>query len=278
MSHMLAFLGLFFLVLSVVCVFQVLRARQRINAMVTTESVSSRELRELHQSALSTAGADAFRRHVDVAGTARPHPSGSLTSQLGRTECVWFRTRITRQYEIRRKASSSAEYGGDRVTRKSEVVSDAISATPFLVEDASGSVVVLPAQHIVDHAPKTMDHFEAYQAHRADQQPGHHNPSGVRTALDFLDPSTEHTLGHQQEEWVVRADAQFYVRGEARDDERGELVIGPPSDGSPFLMTARSQEELMSVERGKRDVFAIMAVGACVLGLLALGGHWLLNG
>jgi hypothetical protein len=263
MRHVLAFLGIFLLGLGAVSVFQVLRARKRIHTMVTTETVSSHELRELHQAALGAVGAGGFRRHVEAAGTARPHPSGPLTSQLGQTECVWFRTRITRKYETR-NGSGSNQYP----TRKSEVVSDFISASPFLVEDESGSTVVLPAQGIVDHAPKTVDHFEVYQ-------PGHNNPLGL---VDLPGVTrSQRTLGHQQEEWVVRAGAQFYVRGEARDDERGELIVGAPSDGSPFLMTAMSEQDLIAVERRKKKLFRVMAWGGCVLGLLALGGNWLLN-
>lgn len=48
--------------------------------------------------------------------------------------------------------------------------------------------------------------------------------------------------------------------------------------GSPFLIAAKSQQDFMVVERNKKGVFEVMAVGACVLGLLALGGHWLLIG
>lgn len=261
---MLAFLGLFLLGLGVVSVFQVLRARKRIHAMVTTETVSSQELRELHQAALDAVGPGAFRRPVEAAGTARPDPGGALTSQLGRTECVWFRTRITRKYETRSGSGSNRN-----LTRKSEVVSDFISTSPFLVEDASGCTVVLPAKGIVDHAPKTVDHFEVYR-------PGDNEPLG------FLDlpgvTRSQRTLGHQQEEWAVRAGAQFYVRGEARDDERGELAVGAPSDGSPFLMTAMSEQDLIAVERNKQKLFRAMAWGGIPLGLLALGGHWLLNG
>ncbi|WP_407553303.1 GIDE domain-containing protein [Streptomyces sp. Pv4-95] len=261
---MLAFLGLFLLGLGALSVFQVLRARKRIHAMVTTETVASHELRELHQAAVGAVGPGAFRRRIEAAGTARPHPSGPLTSQLGRTECVWFRTRITRKYETRTGSGN-----GGNLARKSQVVSDFLSASPFLVEDGSGATVVVPAKGIVDHAPKTVDHFEPYR-------PGDNKPLG------FLDiPGVtrhERTLGHQQEEWVLRDGAQFYVRGEARDDERGELTIGAPSDGSPFLMTGLSEQDLIAVERNKKKIFGIMAWGGLVLGPLALGGHWLLQG
>ncbi len=59
---MLAFLGLFLLGLGALSVFQVLRARKRIHAMVTTETVASHELRELHQAAVGAVGPGAFRR------------------------------------------------------------------------------------------------------------------------------------------------------------------------------------------------------------------------
>ncbi|MEU9114109.1 GIDE domain-containing protein [Streptomyces sp. NPDC048483] len=262
---MLEFLGIFFLGLGVVSVFQVLRARKRIHAMVTTETMSSQELRELHQAALGAVGAGAFRRPAEAAGTARPHPSGPLTAQLGQTECVWFRTRVTRKFETRHRDQGEVGSGTWQKSRKTEVVSDFISAAPFLVEDASGSTVIFPAQGIVDHAPKTTDYFETYQ-----HGP---RPSGPRGLLEAT--RNERILGHQHEEWAVQAGTQFFVRGEARDDERGELAIGHPSDGSPFLMAAVSEQQLIAVERNKKGLFEVMAVGGIILGLLAFGARWL---
>ncbi|GAA3177134.1 MULTISPECIES: GIDE domain-containing protein [Streptomyces] len=257
---MIPFLGIFLVGLGVVSAFQLLRAKKRVHTMITTETLSAQELAQLHRAALDAVGPGAFRQLTEVAGVVRPSPSGPLTSDLAQTECVWYRTRITRRFETRGS-------GPNRRRRRSEVVSDFLSPTPFLVEDASGRTTVLPGDRLIDQAPKTHDRFEVYR-------PGHDKPLGL---LDIPGITrNERTLGFQQEEWTVAAGSRFYARGEARDDERGALTVGAPEDGSPFLMAAVSEQDLLGVERRKAAVFRALAVVCTPVGAVLLTLAYLL--
>ncbi|MFI7098412.1 GIDE domain-containing protein [Streptomyces sp. NPDC050161] len=258
---MIPFLGLFLFGLGVVSAFQLRRAKKRIRTMVTTETLSAGELGQLHRAALEAVGAGAFRQLAEVAGVTRAAATGPLTSQLSRTECVWFRTRVTRTYETRGN-------GPRQVRKKSEVVSDFLSPAPFLVEDASGRTAVVPEGAVVDRAPKTYDRFEVYR-------PGDNPPLG---GLDIPGITrNQRTLGFQQEEWAVAPGALFYARGEARDDERGELAVGAPADGSAFLMAAASEQEMIAAEQRKQTVFAIFAWGCVPVGAVLLALSYALD-
>ncbi|MFF9482562.1 GIDE domain-containing protein [Streptomyces sp. NPDC014733] len=253
---MIPFLGIFLVGLGAVSAFQLLRARKRVHAMITTETLSARELAQLHRAAVDAVGPGAFRQLAEVAGVTRPSAAGPLTSELSRTECVWYRTRITRRFETRGSRPHQRR-------RRNEVVSDFLSPTPFLVEDASGRTTVLPGDRMIDHAPKTHDRFEVYR-------PGHNKPLGL---LDIPGITrNERTLGFQQEEWTVAAGSRFYARGEAHDDERGELAVTAPEDGSPFLLAAVSEQDLLAAERRKATLFRVLSfcclpVGAVLLTL-----------
>ncbi|MFD9816008.1 GIDE domain-containing protein [Streptomyces sp. NPDC059080] len=252
---MIPFLGIFLVGLGVVSAFQLLRARKRVRTMITTETLSAQELSQLHRAALDAVGPGAFRQIAEVAGVARPSAAGPLTSQLTKTECVWYRTRITRRFETRGSRPQQRR-------RRSEVVSDFLSPTPFLVEDASGRTTVLPGDALIDHAPKTHHRFEVYG-------PGHDEPLGLIDIPGIT--RNERTLGFQQEEWTVAAGSRFYARGEARDDERGELAVGAPEDGSPFLMAAVSEQDLLAAERRKATVFRALTLSCIPVGAVLLG-------
>ncbi|MCB5911004.1 E3 ubiquitin ligase family protein [Streptomyces pinistramenti] len=253
---MIPFLGIFLVGFGVLSTFQVLRAKKRIHTMVTTETLSAQELGQLHRAALEAVGAGAFRQLAEVAGVTRAAAAGPLTSQLSRTECVWFRTRITRSYETRGN-------GPNQLRKKSEVVSDFLSPAPFHVEDATGRTAVLPGEHLIDRAPKTHDRFEPYRPGDNPPLSGPNIPGITRN---------QRTLGFQQEEWAVAPGARFYARGEARDDERGELAVSAPADGSPFLMAAVSEQDLIAAEQRKHAVFRVFAWACTPAGgaLLAL--------
>lgn len=251
---MIPFLGILLVGIGVVSAFQMLRAKKRVRTMITTETLSSQELSQLHRAALDAVGPGAFRQLTEVAGVVRPSGAGPLTSELNKTECVWYRTRVTRKFETRGSRPNQRR-------RRTEVVSDFLSPTPFLVEDASGRTTVLPGDQVIEHAAKTHDRFEVYR-------PGHDKPLGL---LDIPGITrNERTLGFQQEEWTVAPGTRCYVRGEARDDEGGTLTVSAPKDGSPFLMAAMSEQDLLATERRKSLVFRVLTMFCTPVGALLL--------
>ncbi|MFD7920328.1 GIDE domain-containing protein [Streptomyces sp. NPDC059740] len=138
-------------------------------------------------------------------------------------------------------------------------MSEASSMTDFAVADATGQVAVSPGDGEVVGAEKVLDRFER----QLPDEGGVLQLGPLRLQL----PSRERTLGFRQEEWVVRPGSFFYVHGAASDD-RGRLVMAEPAGGGVFVMSVRTEEELLRAERNRSRYFwisgSVLAVGGVV--------------
>ncbi|MDB1087638.1 GIDE domain-containing protein [Streptomyces sp. ACA25] len=247
--------GLIALVAALVCAWFAHRARTHIRAMVGTETLPVAELEQLRQAAVEAAGEGHFRYRCEVVGVARPHADGPLTSQLKEVDCVWHRHRVTHKYwEIR-----TDNEGNRRRQESTRVVSQHASAQPFRVEDATGAIVIEPGKREVDGAEKILDRFE--------------RDTGASTgelrigSLSLSLPSNSGSIGYQHEEWALAEGRRLYVHGEATD-AGGSLRIGAPAEGGVFLISTRSQEELVRSENRKLRGFGAGAVVAAAAGLV----------
>lgn len=243
-------IGLGLLALGALGVWKLRRINDRINRLERTETMTISDLRALQEAAAEAAGPGHFRYVCEVEGPARAHRNGLITSQLQEIQCVWHRHKITRKYEEYRRDNK----GRRRKETRHEVVSQHRSETAFFVQDSSGRVVIRPGASEVVGASKPLDKFVQQQGSR----------SGLRIGpLSFS--SGGGTIGFKHEEWVLPEGGKLFVHGEA-NDVNGYLEIGKPSDGGDFIISAKSEEELLRGENKE------LMLGGVVTGLLLLGG------
>ncbi|MDJ1134325.1 GIDE domain-containing protein [Streptomyces iconiensis] len=222
--------------------------------MESTETLAARDLRALREAAAESAGAGHFRYVSEVAGHARAHKDGALRSELQGVECVWHRHRITRKYEeIYRDGK-----GNRRRRTRTEKVSEFSSSTAFFVEDATGKTVIRPGSREVTGAEKILDRFDPHTGGRR----------GVRVGPLRLGGGGG-TVGFRREEWVVRPGSRFYVHGEA-SDEGGGLSVGAPAEGGLFVMSVKSERELLKGENNKVLGFGVGTGVAALAGAVLL--------
>ncbi|MFK0294661.1 E3 ubiquitin ligase family protein [Streptomyces sp. NPDC090442] len=227
--------GLVGLVVAACCAYLARTANTRARAMESTETLPVRELRALHEAAAEAAGPGHFRHRCEVVGQALPHESGVLRSELENQECVWHRHRITRRYEESYRNGT----GSSRRRRTgTEVVAQNSSTTAFFVEDGTGRMVVRPGNEEFIGAEKVLDRFEP------------HTGNGNRLTLGPVSLDLgggDGTIGYRREEWIVRPGSRTYVLGEA-SDAGGRLALGAPVEGGVFVLSAKSEEELLRAE------------------------------
>lgn len=228
---------------------------KRIKRLTATETLDVKELRILHEAAAAAAGPGQFQYRCEVVGAARPERGRVLTSQLKELECVWYRHKVTHKYWETRRDSN----GNRKRQQRSKVVSQHTSSEQFLVEDATGSIPVVPHKGI-DAPDKVLDHFER------DTGGGGRKLRIGSISIPLAQSSG--SIGYQHEEWAVQPGRRLFVHGEATDAQ-GTLVIGPPSDGGLYLVSTRSQDELLSSARQRLRMFsvarAVLAVAGAVL-------------
>ncbi|WP_019544090.1 GIDE domain-containing protein [Streptomyces sulphureus] len=241
--------GLFAVAVAVVCGYFAKRADVRTGALERVETLAVKDVKALHEAAAEAAGPGHFRQPCEVVGSARAHKDGVLRSELSEVECVWHRHRITRRYEETYRDSN----GNRRRRTRNDVVSDHSSPTAFFVEDATGRMVVRPGDKQVDRAEKILDTFEP------------HTGRGNRITIGPVSVGLGGggTIGFRKEEWVVRPGVRLFVHGEAADAS-GRLSLGEPAESGVFLMSTRTQAEL--VRSGNRKVMGF-GIGTGVAGI-----------
>jgi E3 Ubiquitin ligase len=224
---------------------------RKLTAMTGAETVPCADLAALRDAAAEAAGPGSFRLACEVIGTAEAGDAGLLTAELSSTKCVWHRHVVRRRYE-----SVSTDSKGNRTrTTTTERVAEHSTSTPFVVRDASGTMVVDPGDVTIDRAERVVNRFD---------------PAGVSgllsvTGLSGVTPSGGGTLGYEYEEWVVRPGQRMYVLGEASDRD-GRFVIAKPEEGQ-FVVSTRSEEELTRGATRDRMIATIAAPVAAVAGL-----------
>ncbi|UQA90839.1 E3 ubiquitin ligase family protein [Streptomyces halobius] len=249
-------IGLAGLVVATVCAYLARTANARARAMESTETLPVQELKALHGAAAEAAGAGHFRYRCEVAGQAQPHKNGALRSELEGLECVWHKHKITRKFEETYRDSN-----GNRKRRtRTQVLSEHSSSTAFFVADGTGKMVIRPGDHEVTGAEKVLDRFDPHTGggHRLELGP---------LSLDL--GGGNGTIGYKREEWIVRPGSPCYVHGEAGDAD-GRLAIGAPAEGGVFIMSVKSEEQLLRGENHKVLGFGIGTAVAAVAGVVLL--------
>ena len=232
--------------------------RAEARKVTATETLGCGELSTLSTSVAGEVGGGSFRQRCEVVGKAEAGEAGVLKAPESGADAIWHRSVVTHKYwemEERREENRTRHV---RV-EKEETVSDIRSDTPFQVRDDSGAVLVSPAGADVDEPERVVDRFERHEGERE---------SVGEAVLDaFLRVGNETgTIGFKHEEWVIRPGARVYVHGEATD-ATGQVSFAKPSDDGDFIVSLRSEAEIVGDAERNAKIAAIAAAVAAVAGL-----------
>ena len=249
--------GIVLLVAAVGLVLYARHHRGKARTATATETLSCGDVAALSQGVADEVGAGDFSQRCEAVGVARPGPQGLVDAPESKADAVWARTQVTHKYWEMVTVTRDGRSHRERQER-SETVSDITSVAPFLLEDDTGSVLIHPDGADVDRPEKVVDRFE--QASQVQGDGGGFLATLLRATND------SGTLGFQREEWILRPGARLYVQGEVAD-RTGQLAFARPRDKGPFLVSTRSEEEIVaSSERTAKLALA----GAGVAGVVGL--------
>ncbi len=245
-------------VLSVLFIFLAKGQGEKAYDMQLAETVSAADLARQAQEVAAEIGPGSFNKAAELKGIVdceRP-----LSSELAELPCVWYSSRVSREYE-----ESYTERDADGKTRSgtrrgSELVSSNERRCEFFVRDESGSVLVAPEGAAVE-GERVLSRFER-------GEPSTLSVGGFRLALGALGAGRR-TLGYKLEEWALSPGKQVYVLGEARDDEGRLRVAKPAQKGGRFIISVKSEEELVRAAKKGSLALKILA-GVCAIGAVAL--------
>lgn len=234
------------------------RANER--AAVATETVTCAEAAALAGGVAEEVGAGNFRQRCEVVGNAVVRPGGVETAPTSGVPAVWYRTKVTHKYWEMQETTQDGRTRRTRVER-SETVSDHASDAPFTVQDATGTVTVVPQDADIDAPEQVLDRFEQHEGASVGQGVA----EGIFSALLRVGDDTG-TIGFQHEEWAIRPGVQLYVHGELQDAS-GELAFGKPGDDGRFVVSTRSEEEVVASARRNARIAGVAGIVLVVLGI-----------
>ena len=252
--------GLVLIVVAVGAAFYARHERGKARTATATETLSCGDVATLSKGVADEVGGGSFSQRCEAVGRAQPGPQGLVDAPESKVDAVWVRTKVTHKYW---EMVTTTRDGKSHRTRqeREDVVSDNSSIAPFALSDDSGTVVIHPDGAEIDRPERVVDRFE--QADRVQQDGGGFLATLLRSTND------SGTLGFQREEWVIRPGTGLYVQGEVAD-RTGALVFAKPQDKGAFLVSTRSEEEIVAGSEKAAKLAGIGAVLAGVIGVVLL--------
>ncbi|GAB1433776.1 hypothetical protein MASR2M29_24200 [Spirochaetota bacterium] len=225
----------------------------------SVETSTAKDLISLAEDVAKEIGAGSFSQQVELKGVAE---SGqSLKSEMTAEPCVWYRSVVTREYEENYTERDSDGKTTTRTRRGSEIVSSNERSIAFALRDASGSITVDPDGASIDSV-KVLSRFENGEL-------GTGFSIGSFRFSVGVPGRGRRTLGYKMEEFILPLGKDLYVLGEARD-ESGKLKVGKPSKkGARFIISTKSEEELLKAAKGGQKGLNIAAI-ALGIGAIAM--------
>lgn len=219
------------------------------------------QLQDLQGAIAQELGPGAFRDLVELKGTIQAKKP--LTSELGEEDCVYYRTLIEEESETTTYETNEEGKKEAKTSRETRKVAGNETSIQFQLEDATGKITVNPNDASID-AVQVVDHYEPYSGQKRIKYKGFkldHNPH---------ESKNHRILGYRFQEWVLRTESPIYLLGEVTDREGQLLVHKPGEPEHPFLITYKTEAELVE---DKKSAQTWLTVGwwACLgLGIVAL--------
>jgi hypothetical protein len=223
------------LLLSIILFFIWRSQRSRLASLRAARLSTVAELKQIADAVAQEIGAGSWQDYVKIRGQVQC--AQPLLSQIKQAECVYYRTKVIREYE---EITSRRDESGNTIQgtqRKSETIASNTQSTPFQLLDSTGQIAIEPSGAEVE----TVRILSEFQSDRM-QLEGRLSYGGF--FLTLPNPSMGRTLGYRYEESILPMDREVLVVGMASDTTK-ELTIRKPSDPTQrFIISLKIEEEL----------------------------------
>lgn len=237
------------------------RSANRVALIKSTKTTKTKELVETADGVAKEIGPGSFRELVELKGTITS--SSPLRSELSNQDCVWYSYTVTREYEETYLATDSEGRQTQQIRRGSEVVSSNVRSQSFLLDDGTGTVAVDPEGAEIQGL-KTHSSFQP-----GEPMTGFRIGSVLLNAVGIKGAGRQ-TLGYRSEEFTLPLGKEAFILGEASDVSGTLTVKKPEQNQTPFLISLKSEEQLVKDAMGAETGFLIGAIVLTLGSLTAL--------
>lgn len=238
------FFGFILLAVAVGCYFGGRSQAGQLRTISATDTYSAQMAQDLFSQVVPTLGAEALAQACEVAGVIEAEPP--LSAPLSGAPCVAYSLQVSREYEA--DVTTTDSNGAKKTTteRRSDTVESREQKVRFYVRDATGRV-------LVDAEGAELD--LAGSIDRTDVPPAH---------------APARTLGYRRVERMLPVGAQVYIMGTIVANAGTPMVARDPRGKHKFLISRRSEQELISDAKSAARWFYYAAGGAGGVGLVLL--------
>jgi hypothetical protein len=234
--------------------------RGKADAMSATDTSTAAELRDLADAVGKEIGDGSFNQVTEVKGTIEC--DAPLTGELSGVACVHYAMSVKREWEETNVDTDARGGRTGETNTGSDTVASNTRGVRFRVKDATGAIDVDPAGAKID-GEKVISEFKP-----GEPSGGSLTYKGFSISLSgFSGAGGRRTVGYRYEETVVPVGAQVYVLGEAVDAGGTLAMRKPARKDVRFLISVRSEEELLKKAGSVAQGLAIAAAACLVVGV-----------
>jgi hypothetical protein len=233
------------------------------------ETTTANDVHDTYASIAESLGTGNYSEIVELSGVC--NTDSPLVAEHSRQKVVYFKATISREYETQVQETDSN--GNTRwVTRRStETVSENEQSVPFYIDDNSGKTIRVEMNGADKYTQQSVNRFERDISE--DYMRLHQGTSWGDQIMSFVSNTNynqSNTLGYRFVEEIIPLGVRLYVLGEA-SDRNGELAVLKPRDKEKtFIVSVKSETELLESIEGNAKYSLWGAIGAGVIGIGAI--------
>jgi hypothetical protein len=242
-------------------------ASERVYQMKTTETSRVGDLLQLIADVRAEmgGGASELREYVEIKGVVGS--DGPMEAEMSGQAAVIVQSEVTRDVEELREHRDSEGNVTTRWEKRTESVHSNRLESPFWLDDGSGRVEVRPGGADVT-LQKVVDRFE--QPSAVESGGGQFSFGRFSFSSRMLGPSQNfRVIGYRFVESILPLGARLYALGELSDTGEG-VALHKPSVDKPYLLSTRSEEEIVQSGMSQAKWMKIGGIAALALGGIAL--------
>ena len=209
-------------------------------AMELADTSTVAAVKENFESISGSLGSGSFTHFVELKGKA--HADSPLTSELAKEAVIYYKSTIVHKYErLEQKKDSNGRITNDWVKRTETVQDNEQWAEGWGVQDDSGFIAIDAAKAKLD-TEKLLSKFEK----------GDNPQSGLNVNLGGLNlnigggKNDYRSIGYEYTEYGIKMGTDLYVLGDANDRDGILRVSKPKEKGQPFIVSTKSEDELVA--------------------------------
>ena len=241
-------------------VFSYFKQKKKMEAISGVETTTAAAITEIWQGVSGEIGTGSFEELAEVKGVLECEQP--IESEIDKQPCVYYSMQVQRKWEEEYYENDSEGNRQRKTRQRSDTVSSNSRSVPFLVRDDTGTVKVNPTDADIG-GERIVDRFEPESAVSG----GTISFGNFSFSMGSVGRSGgRRTLGYQFTETILPLNRRVYVLGTASDSS-GELIIQKPREKGPFIISMKSEEELLKSSKSGMTWSMVGAIACFVIGV-----------